>query len=352
MKTEVAIRTTLKPNCTRHSSHLILMASNDKLPSKLLDCHFFYENNCKNGESCRYRHCEAAKQTTDTCPKWLKHYSCRNFDCEHRHPTPVKRKPIKTEPPRTPPRSAGSPIQQRRDQEGIVAFFWDYENCQIPKGSKAFDVVRRLKDKFVLSTRLNLVGFICYGDVTKLTPAIREGLELASVELRHAAGKPNIADRKIFIDLDTFEAAHRGEEATVILITGDIDFIGKIDSLRHRARFRVLLLHNEQTRSELLDSVDEHYLWSKCVQGDDGPSGVGRVPITLPRGPMRSQGQPYSNPAPPSHPQHPIRVTVSNQGDPQHQRPYSPLLRAQPVPIEENTPKTSVREIMKRFQNV
>ena len=125
-----------------------------------------------------------------------------------------------------------------------MAFFWDYDNCQIPNGLRAFDVVRQLKKKFVLSTRLNLVGFRCYGDVANLTPAIREGLQLANVELIHAAGKLNIADRKIFMELDAFELANRGKEATVILITGDIDFIGKIDSLRCRARFRVLLLHN------------------------------------------------------------------------------------------------------------
>ena len=337
------------------------MASSGKLPSKLLDCHFFYGGGCNNGEGCRYRHSEAAKQTTDTCPKWLEHYSCTNFDCEYRHPTPVKRNssPIVRRVP-TPPRPApvSVPPPQRSDREGIVAFFWDYENCHIPTGLRAFDVVRRLKERFVLNTSSSLVGFSCYCDVTMLNKAIIDGLQLASVDIiQTSGGKQNTVDRKIFIDLDTFAAAHRGEQATVILISGDIDFVSKLDSLRCKSRFRVIVLHNSVAKSELLDTADEHYLWSDVARGEDTISSAGPVSSVLPHGLMQPPRQRYPNSPRSGHPRHPIRPNFNNRPAPQQNRmrfngpapaglrsepqlrSTSTLLQPQPVPNEASTPR-------------
>ncbi|CAF1018179.1 unnamed protein product [Didymodactylos carnosus] len=73
--------------------------------------------------------------------------------------------------------------------------------------------------------------------------------------------KPGAVDRYIMLDLDRFERAHK-PPATVVLISGDIDFVGKLSDLRHHAGFNVIVIHNQPAKSELKATVNAHYDWS------------------------------------------------------------------------------------------
>lgn len=48
------------------------------------DCHFFYNAACVKGDSCPFRHCEAAKATDITCTFW-RQKTCTKPNCPFRH---------------------------------------------------------------------------------------------------------------------------------------------------------------------------------------------------------------------------------------------------------------------------
>lgn len=48
------------------------------------DCHFFYNAACIKGDSCPFRHCEAAKATDITCTFW-RQKTCTKPNCSFRH---------------------------------------------------------------------------------------------------------------------------------------------------------------------------------------------------------------------------------------------------------------------------
>lgn len=48
------------------------------------DCYYFLYSNCKKGDSCIYRHCNAAKSNTTLCPEWANTKKCK-IDCPMRH---------------------------------------------------------------------------------------------------------------------------------------------------------------------------------------------------------------------------------------------------------------------------
>jgi hypothetical protein len=86
-------------------------------------------------------------------------------------------------------------------------------------------------------------------------------LHHANVRIIHVPDrKPGAADREILLELDRFERAHRSP-ATIVLISGDIDFVGKLNDLRHQAGFRVIVIHNKPAKEELKLTVDAHYPW-------------------------------------------------------------------------------------------
>ncbi|XP_055996911.1 zinc finger CCCH domain-containing protein 11A-like isoform X2 [Ostrea edulis] len=48
------------------------------------DCHFYYNGNCLKGNSCPFRHCEAAKANDLTCTYW-KQKTCTKPNCPFKH---------------------------------------------------------------------------------------------------------------------------------------------------------------------------------------------------------------------------------------------------------------------------
>ncbi|XP_053561263.1 zinc finger CCCH domain-containing protein 11A-like [Bombina bombina] len=48
------------------------------------DCYFFFYSGCSKGDSCHFRHCEAALGSEVVCSLWLQG-KCNNQDCKLRH---------------------------------------------------------------------------------------------------------------------------------------------------------------------------------------------------------------------------------------------------------------------------
>ncbi|XP_078332655.1 uncharacterized protein LOC111116352 isoform X5 [Crassostrea virginica] len=48
------------------------------------DCHFYYNSTCIKGDSCQFRHCEAAKASDITCTFW-RQKTCTKPNCSFRH---------------------------------------------------------------------------------------------------------------------------------------------------------------------------------------------------------------------------------------------------------------------------
>lgn len=64
------------------------------------------------------------------------------------------------------------------------------------------------------------------------------------------ATSKNAADDKVKQALRRFAQTY-ATPATIILISGDINFISELSDLRHRSNFRVILLHNKQASNVL-----------------------------------------------------------------------------------------------------
>jgi meiosis arrest female protein 1 len=183
----------------------------------------------------------------EKCPNWPD--TCRNVDCPKRHTgTPSKAsKPVPSKP-----------VPQEKT---LVSFFWNIENAPIPRGQKPFDIVQRIRQKLVLERGLQEVDFSCYCDTNTISQENQQSLSHATVRIVHVPDrKPGAVDRQIMLDLDRFERTHR-PPATIVLISGDIDFFGKLSDLRHQARFRVIVIHNRPDNEELKATVNENYSW-------------------------------------------------------------------------------------------
>ncbi|CAF1074530.1 unnamed protein product [Didymodactylos carnosus] len=73
--------------------------------------------------------------------------------------------------------------------------------------------------------------------------------------------KLDAVDRYILLDLDRFERVYK-PSATFVLISGNIDFVGKLSDLRHQAGYNVIVVHNLPAKAELKTTVNLHYGWS------------------------------------------------------------------------------------------
>jgi len=56
---------------------------------KMTDCFWFMQNQCTKGESCEYRHSEAARDNSSTCKYWQEG-KCSNQNCIFKHPSGVQ----------------------------------------------------------------------------------------------------------------------------------------------------------------------------------------------------------------------------------------------------------------------
>ncbi|CAF1301515.1 unnamed protein product [Didymodactylos carnosus] len=215
---------------------------------------------CKKSDKCPFRHCQAAVQTANKCHKWPA--GCKNIQCKYRHP-----KIQKTPSSEVISKLVVPPVSTQRPED-LISFFWDIENCSIPRKQSPFDIVQRIRNLLIVSHGLREIGFNCYCDCTTISKDNQISLSHANVRIVHVPdSKPGAVDRCILLDLDRFERAHK-PPATVVLISGDIDFVGKLSDLRHQAGFHVIVIHNLPAKAELKATVNAHYDWSMFTKSE------------------------------------------------------------------------------------
>ncbi|CAH1794385.1 unnamed protein product, partial [Owenia fusiformis] len=147
-----------------------------------------------------------------------------------------------------------------QDDPKPIGVFWDIENCTVPRGKSALKVVQRIRDYFFIGHRE--VEFMCVCDTSKESRDILQELNDAQVTVVHInATSKNAADDKLRQSLRRFSSSFP-PPATVVLISGDVNFASELSDLRHRHNFDIVLLHRPLTRKALLATA--HH----CVEFD------------------------------------------------------------------------------------
>ncbi|XP_071443436.1 meiosis regulator and mRNA stability factor 1 isoform X2 [Hetaerina americana] len=162
--------------------------------------------------------------------------------------------------------SNGSPVALRSLPRFLppIGVFWDIENCQVPKGRSAMAVAQVIRDRFFTGYREAEFLVVC--DVKKENSQVIQELNDAQVNLIHVSATcKNAADEKLRQAIRRFADIH-GSPASIILISGDINFAADICDLRHRKKIHVILLHKVNTSEALILCASENYNFTHIVE--------------------------------------------------------------------------------------
>jgi hypothetical protein len=173
----------------------------EKRDKSLEDCKHFLFGQCKYGDKCYKRHFEPVKTQTKVCFKWEKDQSCTNATCQYRHPK------LKEETKDTTP-SVTTTTTSVVDEDIVIGYFWDYENCPVGKQADIFDVVKKMRSVNVNSAKE--FEFTCFCNISTLSEPVRLALHQANVRLQDIPDKkPNAVDRAIALALTRFQSLHK-----------------------------------------------------------------------------------------------------------------------------------------------
>ncbi|XP_038064189.1 meiosis regulator and mRNA stability factor 1-like [Patiria miniata] len=136
-----------------------------------------------------------------------------------------------------------------------IGVFWDIENCAVPRGKSALAVVQSVRDRFFSNHRE--AEFMCVCDINKENATVIQELNDAQVTVAHInATAKNAADDKLKQSLRRFADTH-SPPATVVLISGDVNFARDLSDLRHRNNLRVILVHRDEASEALKACANE-----------------------------------------------------------------------------------------------
>jgi uncharacterized LabA/DUF88 family protein len=138
----------------------------------------------------------------------------------------------------------------------------------IPNRNNAFNILMKLRKRLIEDRRLAEGTFKTYCRNINNTPQQhRTDLHHANVLVQHIeSNKIGAVDMQIHRDLQQFIDQHHKTSATVVLISGDIDFIKDLNELRFRHRHYTIVIHNPQVRDELLKTANEFIPWEQFVE--------------------------------------------------------------------------------------
>ncbi|RWS15365.1 meiosis arrest female protein 1-like protein [Dinothrombium tinctorium] len=134
--------------------------------------------------------------------------------------------------------------------------FWDIENCGVPRSKSANDIVLKIRKYIVKPYGYREYEFFCSCDTSKLSQQICEELNLAGVTVAHVPStSKNAADEKIKEQMSKFVDTH-GAKATVMLISGDVNFAPTLRGFRDRIGVKIIVMHNSAVSQELINCAD------------------------------------------------------------------------------------------------
>ncbi|EIW60610.1 DUF537-domain-containing protein [Trametes versicolor FP-101664 SS1] len=125
-----------------------------------------------------------------------------------------------------------------------VAIFWDYENCTPPCNVPGYDVVNNIRQ--VAHQYGSVKLFKAYLELSEQSSSksigLRSELQSCGVSLTDCPhnGRKDVADKMMIVDMLTY-AIDNPAPATVVLISGDRDFVYAVSVLRLR-RYRVVVV--------------------------------------------------------------------------------------------------------------
>ncbi|KAM3964554.1 meiosis regulator and mRNA stability factor 1-like protein [Aphomia sociella] len=152
---------------------------------------------------------------------------------------------------------------KQRSASVPIGIFWDIENCQVPRGCSAIDVVASIRHKFLTGRRE--ADFIVVCDVRKEAPNRLQELNDAQVSLIHVCGtQKNAADEKLRQCMRRFGELHSAP-AALLLISGDINFAADLSDFRHRKNMEVILVHKQNTSPALITCASSHYCYNELT---------------------------------------------------------------------------------------
>lgn len=147
-----------------------------------------------------------------------------------------------------------------------VGIFWDYENCEVPFTSDGYAVAAGIRG---LAERYGPIrAFKAYLEASTQS-TLSPRLELISsgvdiVDCPHN-GKKDVVDKTLMVDMLTFALDNPPPNATIILISGDGDFMRAVASLRLRQYRMVVIAPRGGTHSGLKYQSSEMYDWYNDV---------------------------------------------------------------------------------------
>ncbi|XP_077526862.1 meiosis regulator and mRNA stability factor 1-like isoform X2 [Haemaphysalis longicornis] len=153
---------------------------------------------------------------------------------------------------------------KREDRSPLpIGVFWDIENCQVPRGKSATALANRIRELFFEGHRE--AEFLCVCDIRKERPEVVQELNLAQVTVVHInATSKNAADDKLKQCMRRYVDIH-GSPASLLLISGDVNFSTELSDFRHRQKIRVLLLHSVSAPEALLVCAHECYSFAQVA---------------------------------------------------------------------------------------
>ncbi|XP_064477912.1 meiosis regulator and mRNA stability factor 1-like isoform X2 [Ornithodoros turicata] len=144
-----------------------------------------------------------------------------------------------------------------------IGVFWDIENCQVPKGKAATAVVHCIRQHFIDSYTEE--EFLCVCDIRKESKEVIQELNLAQVTVVHInATCKNAADDKLKQCMRRFVDTH-GPHATLMLISGDVNFSTELSDFRHRRKVQIILIHGPWAPEALTVCAHKCHSYSNLV---------------------------------------------------------------------------------------
>ncbi|EEC06638.1 limkain b1, putative, partial [Ixodes scapularis] len=148
---------------------------------------------------------------------------------------------------------------------GYISVYWDIENCAVPHGVSAYDIVKKVRNEFYPGHREVEFSVAC--DIGQMKKEVVDELNDAQVTVVHVSSdKKNSADEKLRVKLRRFSDAYKLLGSKIVLITGDVDFTSEVHEMRYHHLIHVVLIHNDQARKSLVECANESIRYSSFVQ--------------------------------------------------------------------------------------
>lgn len=148
-----------------------------------------------------------------------------------------------------------------------VAVFWDYENCHPPSHMTGYDLVKKIR---AVAHRFgNIKSFKAYLELSdQHSPrslGIRSELQASGVSLIDCPrnGRKDVADKMILVDMLVY-AIDNPPPATIVLISGDRDFVYAVSILRLRC-YQVVVVALPGIHASLKAQASVYLNWSNDV---------------------------------------------------------------------------------------